>query len=136
MAELTLPQETCISLRAQAHQLDPVVLLGAAGLSEAALKEIDRALTSHGLVKVKAGKLDRDERDAMFLSMADRLEAARIQVIGHTFVLFRPVPDKPEAATPKPAKKAAKRTPSLGSKLGKRPSADKRSLPRRPTPQR
>jgi putative YhbY family RNA-binding protein len=114
MAELTLPQDTCLSLRAQAHTLNPVVLLGAAGLSDAALKEIDRALTSHGLVKVKAGKLERDERDAMFLSMADRLGAARIQVIGHTFVLFRPIPEKTESTPRKasaPARKPAKRAP-------------------------
>jgi putative YhbY family RNA-binding protein len=107
MAELSLPQETCLTLRAQAHRLDPVVLLGAAGLSEAALREIDRALSAHGLVKVRAGKLDRDQRDAMFGTMADRLGAARVQVIGHTFVLYRPIP--PQAAPAAPARGAARK---------------------------
>ncbi|WP_238878364.1 YhbY family RNA-binding protein, partial [Achromobacter xylosoxidans] len=31
----------------------PVVLIGDNGLSEAVLKEIDLALTSHGLIKVR-----------------------------------------------------------------------------------
>jgi len=98
MAELTLSQEHCLLLRAQAHRLDPVVLLGAGGLSEAALREIDRALTAHGLVKVRGGKIERAERDALFATMAGRLGAARVQVIGHTFVLFRPQPLAPAKA--------------------------------------
>jgi putative YhbY family RNA-binding protein len=106
MAELSLPQEACTALRAQAHRLNPVVLLGAAGLSEAALREIDRALSAHGLVKVRAGKLERDARDALFGTMADRLGAARVQAIGHTFVLFRPIPQKKAAPHTAPVKSA------------------------------
>ncbi len=109
MAELSLPQVTCLALRAQAHRLEPVVRLGAAGLSEAALREIDRALTAHGLVKVRAGKLEREERDAMFGSMAERLGAARVQVIGHTFVLFRPIPQRQAPAPRKAARAPATR---------------------------
>jgi putative YhbY family RNA-binding protein len=117
MPELALPQETILGLRAQAHALNAVVLLGAAGLSEPALKEIDRALSAHGLIKVKAGRLERADRDAMFLTMAERLHAARIQVIGHTFVLFRPLPDKP------PAKAAAKKsTQKTGTRATKSPA--------------
>lgn len=92
--ELSLPQEQILHLRAQAHAYKPVVLLGAAGLSDAALKEIDRALTAHGLIKVRAGGTDREERDAMFRQIADRLGAARIQMIGRVFVLYRPKPEE------------------------------------------
>jgi putative YhbY family RNA-binding protein len=117
MAELALSHEKIITLRASAHQLDPVVLLGAAGLSPAVLKEIDRALNAHGLVKVRGGKSERAEREAMFLAMAEQLAAARIQVIGNTFVLFRPVPveaapEKSAKKASRPAKKAAKGPPS------------------------
>jgi len=110
MAELALAHERIIALRASAHGLDPVVLMGAAGLSPALVKEIDRALNAHGLVKVRGGKSERAERDAMFLAMADALEAARIQVIGNTFVLFRPIPPE-EPQEKRPAKKAARRAP-------------------------
>ncbi len=91
--ELSLPQEQILHLRAQAHALKPVVLLGAAGLSDAALKEIDRALTAHGLIKVRAAGAEREEREAMFRDIAERLVAARIQAIGRIFVLFRPKPE-------------------------------------------
>lgn len=133
MTELSLPQETNLALRAQAHGLDPVVLLGAAGLSEAALREIDRALSAHGLVKVRAGRVAREDRDTMFATAAQRLGAARIQAIGHTFVLFRPVPER-EAPKPARTRRAAgrsapargrlaapERAPRRGAKRGRQP---------------
>jgi RNA-binding protein len=127
MAELTLTQETCLALRAQAHNLDAVVLLGAAGLSEAALREIDRALSAHGLVKVRAGKLERDARDALYGTMAERLGAARVQAIGHTFVLFRPIPPAPAAARRtapgKPGSKARRQAQARPVRTAPTPSA-------------
>jgi putative YhbY family RNA-binding protein len=110
MAELALSQEKILALRTSAHQLDPVVLMGAAGLSAAVLKEIDRALLAHGLVKVRGGKSERAEREALFREMAQSLAAARIQVIGNTFVLFRPIPDPAPAPSAPPARTAARKT--------------------------
>ena len=42
------------------HQLNPVVLLGNHGLTEAVLNEIDRALEDHELIKVRIGGEDRE----------------------------------------------------------------------------
>lgn len=92
MAELKLAHSESMALRTRAHGLGALVLLGAAGLSEAVVREIDRALSAHELVKVRAGRISGEERDTMFLALADRLGAARIQSIGHTFVLYRPAP--------------------------------------------
>ncbi len=39
MAQLKLPRDERITLRAAAHHLDPVVLLGASGLTEAVKKK-------------------------------------------------------------------------------------------------
>ena len=100
MTELTLAHEQRLALRAQAHRLHPVVRLGAAGLSEAALQEIDRALRSHGLIKVRAAGAQRADRDALSQAIAERLDAARIQVIGNIVVLYRPID---EAPVPTPA---------------------------------
>jgi len=126
MAELMLSQDQRLSLRAQAHGLDPLVLLGAAGLSDAVYKEIDRALKAHGLIKVRAGKMEAEERAALFLAMAERLEAARIQSIGHTFVLFRPVPPptpKPPAARRAPGTRKAAPLKQAAKRTTKRPAA-------------
>jgi putative YhbY family RNA-binding protein len=100
MTELAISRDERLALKARAHHLDPVVLLGAAGLSEAALREIDRALGVHGLIKVRTGAGDRDEREAQFSSIADRLGAARIQQIGRLLVFYRPLPPQTDEAGP------------------------------------
>jgi putative YhbY family RNA-binding protein len=81
--------------RALAHHLDPVVMIGADGLTDAVAREVDRALTAHGLVKVRAFVDERAARDAMLEQLAERLGAAPVQHIGKLFVLWRPIPSKP-----------------------------------------
>ncbi len=83
--------------RSSAHHLDPVVMIGGDGLTTAVQKEIDAALKSHGLIKVRVFSDDRAAREAMFASLADTLGAAPIQHIGKLLVLWRPIPPK-EAA--------------------------------------
>jgi RNA-binding protein len=95
MAELVLSRDERLRLKSESHHLDPVVLLGASGLTEAVLKEIDRALTAHQLVKVRTPASERQERERMFAEIAERLSAARVQLIGRLMVLFRPLPDDP-----------------------------------------
>jgi len=84
--------------RAEAHHLDPVVMVGGDGLSVSVKKEIDAALKSHGLIKVRVFSDDRTEREAMFQGLANDLNAAPIQHIGKLLVLWRPKVDKEKAA--------------------------------------
>jgi RNA-binding protein len=97
MAELDLTPKERQALKGQAHALAPVVLLGSQGLTEAVVKEIDRALTAHELIKVRVPGDDRDERDALFHSVAGQLNAACVQSIGKMLVLYRPLPDEVRA---------------------------------------
>ncbi|HCL85292.1 YhbY family RNA-binding protein [Pulveribacter sp.] len=83
--------------RANAHHLQPVVLVGADGLTPAVRKEIDAALNAHGLIKVRVFGDDRAAREAMYQQLADDLNAAPIQHIGKLLVLWRPVPAKARA---------------------------------------
>ncbi len=80
--------------RADAHHLDPVVLIGGDGLSPSVKKEIDAALNAHGLIKVRVFSDDRSAREAMFQTIAEELNAAPIQHIGKLLVLWRPIPEK------------------------------------------
>ena len=80
--------------RAAAHHLDPVVLVGAEGLTEAIRKEADAALNAHGLIKVRVFSDDRAVREQMLLILAEELGAAPIQHIGKLLVLWRPKPEK------------------------------------------
>ena len=80
--------------RANAHHLDPVVMIGGDGLTPAVQKEIDAALNAHGLIKVRVFGDDRAAREAMYQQLANDLNAALIQHIGKLLVFWRPQPDK------------------------------------------
>ena len=80
--------------RAEAHHLDPVVMIGNDGLTPAVVKETDAALNAHGLIKVRVLGDDRAQREAIYLQLADQLNAAPIQHIGKLLVLWRPKPKK------------------------------------------
>ncbi|GAA4420435.1 YhbY family RNA-binding protein [Acidovorax lacteus] len=84
--------------RAQAHHLDPVVLIGADGLTPAVRKEVEAALSAHGLIKVRMASDDRVAREEAFRSLADELHAAPIQHIGKLFILWRPPAAKERVA--------------------------------------
>ena len=80
--------------RAAAHHLDPVVMIGNDGLSAAVTKEVEFALNAHGLIKIRVLGDDRNQRELMFQTLADQLNAAPIQHIGKLLVLWRPQPEK------------------------------------------
>jgi RNA-binding protein len=79
--------------RAEAHHLDPVVMVGGDGLTPAVVRETDLALNAHGLIKVRVLSDDRTAREAMYQQLSDELSAAPIQHIGKLLVLWRPKPE-------------------------------------------
>ena len=68
-------------------------MVGSDGLTPAVIKEVNLALNSHGLIKVRVFSDDRVARETMFLALADELGAAPIQHIGKLLVLWRPQPE-------------------------------------------
>lgn len=81
------------ALKQRAHHLKPVVRLGAAGLTEAVLNEINLALDHHELLKIKIGDADRDDRKAIIEEACKFLKAELVQTVGGTAVLFRKKPE-------------------------------------------
>ncbi|WP_028989742.1 ribosome assembly RNA-binding protein YhbY [Thermithiobacillus tepidarius DSM 3134] len=77
-------------LKGLAHSLNPTVLVGEAGVSDAVLAELDRALAHHELLKVRLPALEREEREHMAEEMAARVSAETVQRIGRIVVLYRP----------------------------------------------
>lgn len=96
--------------RGEAHHLDPVVAIGAEGLTAAVLKEADAALKAHGLIKVRIYSDDRTEREAALAALAEQLNAAPVQHIGKLLVLWRPIPPKeaPEREDRRPGPRVVK----------------------------
>jgi RNA-binding protein len=80
-------------LKARAHSLDPILHLGNKGLTEAVIAEIGRALEAHELIKVRAGGMERDDREAALSEICSRLDAQPVQHIGKVFVLYRKKPE-------------------------------------------
>lgn len=80
-------------LKAQAHKLKPVVLIGNQGVTSAVQKEVDRALLDHELIKVRIATEDRDLRKQLFNELCANQQAELVQVIGSIGVLFRKKPD-------------------------------------------
>ncbi|MBB3221772.1 ribosome assembly RNA-binding protein YhbY [Pseudoduganella umbonata] len=92
------------ALRAEAHALKPIVLIGEAGLSEAVMKEIELGLDSHGLIKVRVFGDDREARIEMYETICAQLDAAPVQHIGKLLVLYRPKKEAEKARTGKTGK--------------------------------
>lgn len=80
-------------LKAKAHKLEPVVQIGAKGLTDEVVAEIGRALDAHELVKVRAAGLERGERDTALQEILQRTGAEQVQQVGKVFVIYRRTPD-------------------------------------------
>ena len=91
-------------LRAEAHKLTPVVIIGDKGLTDEVVAEIDRSLKAHELIKVRAFSDDRKARGEWLEAICGRLEAHAVQQIGKVFVLYR---DNPKEEPPKRKPRAA-----------------------------
>lgn len=123
------------ALKARAHHLQPVVLIGDAGLTPTVLREIDISLKSHELIKIRVFGDDRATRAAMIEAICTPLNAVTVQHIGKILVVFRPrpadeaVPTKREIREAKPAGKIPGTKPT-----GRPPKPGPRSA--RPGPRR
>ncbi|GLT18475.1 RNA-binding protein [Vibrio zhanjiangensis] len=76
-------------LKGLAHSLKPVVLMGANGLTEAVLAEIEIALNHHELIKVKIASEDRETKNLIVEAIVRETGAENVQVIGKTLVLYK-----------------------------------------------
>lgn len=88
-------------LRAEAHHLDAVVLVGTAGLTEAVLAKVNAELENHELIKVKIGKEAPIDVEAGAEAISAALKAGVAQIIGRTMVLYRRRKEKPSIQLPK-----------------------------------
>src|SRR5262245_10193739 len=108
-------------LRARAHALHPIVMIGSAGLTDAVLKEIDLALKSHELIKIRVLRDDRDSREEAPPRIGPALDASPVQLMGNILVVVRRGPYEPEAP------------PQIGGKKRKKGGDDRQHSPKNET---
>jgi len=87
-------------LKALAHPLNPVIIVGGAGVTEALLKELDSTLEHHELIKVRVNAIDREARDQLIDALCEGSQSLLVQRIGHIAVLYRPA-KKPQLKLPR-----------------------------------
>lgn len=97
------------ALRARAHHLHPLVLVGDSGVTPGVQREVDLALRAHELIKVRISAGGHEGRIAAMGALCGALGARPVQVIGKVIVLFRPKPE----ALPVPARRT--RAPKGGT---------------------
>lgn len=116
MLQLSSAQRS--ELRAQAHNLNPVVSIAENGLTEAVLKEIDLNLNAHELIKIRVYGDSRENRLAYLEQICAQLNAATVQHIGKLLIVYRPAPVATK--TEKTAPRSAPRRPTSAPRKSKR----------------
>jgi len=79
-------------LRAQAHHLKPLVLIGAKGVTEHLLGSVNQALEDHELIKVKFGEF-KEAKKEISEEIAQATKSEVVGLIGNIAILFRQNPN-------------------------------------------
>lgn len=76
-------------LKAKAHHLKPIIIIGGEGLTPGVQNEIDRALTDHELIKIRVNAEDREERKSITADIIEYHHAELVGSIGHIIIIYR-----------------------------------------------
>jgi len=95
-------------LKGRAHRLDPVVWIGADGLTAAVRAELERALKAHELIKIRVMAGDGDARERLLGEICAATDSSPVQHIGKVLVVYRERPPAEQPASP-PRKPAPRR---------------------------
>ena len=86
-----------LELKAASHNLKPVVIIGAQGVTQAVQDEINTALTAHELIKIKLNANSGEERKQALNEITSQQKATLINQIGHVAVLYRKQKKQPDS---------------------------------------
>ena len=78
-------------LRAKAHHLDPIVIIGNNGVTENLIRSVDAALESRELVKIRFNE-HKNAKKELSAQLADDTNAYVAGIIGHVAILYREHP--------------------------------------------
>lgn len=87
-------------LRALAHDLSPIVIVGRDGLTPAVYEAVKRGLLDHELIKVKLGDGAGEDRHAAASQLATATQSEIAQVLGKIVLLYKPHPETPSLKLP------------------------------------
>lgn len=76
-------------LRGIAHGLNPMIIIGANGVTESLMNELESTLAHHEILKIKMSSADREDRKKMVDYVLEQTGALLIQSIGKVCVIYR-----------------------------------------------
>jgi len=98
LAELTGKQRR--HLRALGHHLSPVLHIGHDGVTDALVAHANSQLAAHELIKVKVSESSPLPRHEAADRLASATNSALAQVLGRTFLLYKPRAKNPTILLP------------------------------------
>lgn len=79
------------ALRAQGQLLEPTVMVGRDGVTDAIVRDLQTQLSRTALIKVRVHAPDRHVRQELFEALAARTDSAIAGSVGHTALYYRPL---------------------------------------------
>lgn len=80
-------------LEKAAHNLQPIVIVGGAGVTDGVLKMTKKSLEVHELLKIKFNEY-KDEKIELTRQLCDFCDAILVRIIGNTAILYKPAEKK------------------------------------------
>ncbi len=82
------------ALRAQGNRTVAEVHVGKAGVTPGLLHNIDNALSTKELVKIKILRSCPQEKEEVARHISNALDAEVVQILGRTILVYRPLPEE------------------------------------------
>ena len=77
-----------------AHDIEPVGIVGAAGVTDGVIKMVQTSLDAHELIKIKFNEY-KDEKTELTQKICTETDATLVRIIGNRAILFKQA-EKPE----------------------------------------
>ena len=75
-------------LEKAAHDLQPIVIVGGAGLTDGVVQMTSDSLAAHELIKVKYNEY-KDEKQELTTELCARTDATLVRIIGNVAILYK-----------------------------------------------
>lgn len=75
-------------LEKEAHDLQAVVIVGGAGVTDGVISMTDNSLAAHELIKIKFNEY-KDEIKELTAEICEKCNATLVRIIGFTAILYR-----------------------------------------------
>lgn len=94
-------------LEKSAHELNPLVQIGGAGVTENQISQIDRLLNEHELIKIKFNEF-KDEKHELASEISQKTDSTFVRLIGNVLILYRPAKEPNDRKFEKQLEKLSK----------------------------